>query len=175
MNYKELSIRAHQNAVNHGFWDNRPSNKHFMMLVLTEVSEMVEGDRKGRYFTGVGVFEKYDCKSSFDANFERCVKNTVEDEMADVVIRLLDLAGALDIDVAQRCPHWRFDNHSFTENAFRLCAILTDDGRSTAERICLGIRYIERWTAYLKIDIEWHIEKKMKYNENRPCRHGKNY
>ncbi len=175
MDYKQLSIRAHQNAVNHGFWENRPSNKHFLMLVITEVAEIVEADRKGRYFTGAGVFEKYDGKSSFAENFERCVKNTVEDEMADVVIRLIDLAAALDINVAQRCPAWKFSNMTFAENAFRLCAILTDEGVSVTQRIGLGVRYIERWAAYLKIDIEWHIENKMKYNENRPYRHGKNY
>lgn len=71
------------------------------MLVITEIAEMVEADRK-RNKAGVGakLIIKQDMGKgkAFEDAFEAIVKNTVEDEMADVAIRLFDLAGALGID-----------------------------------------------------------------------------
>lgn len=46
MNYNEMTERAHSNAVKHGFWDKKQSNEHCLMLVITEIAEMVEADRK---------------------------------------------------------------------------------------------------------------------------------
>lgn len=175
MNYNNLAFRAHQNAVSHGFWDSAQPYEHYLMLVITEIAEAVEGDRKSRYFTDAEAFEKYEDRIPFEELFERYVKNTVEDELADVAIRLLDLAGARQISIEMKGFQWKFDKTSFTENAFRLCNILASDSTGIDAKIILGIKYIERWATYLKIDIEWHIEQKMKYNENRPCRHGKKY
>ena len=47
MDYKELSQKAHENAVGHGFWEKDWSNEHCLMLIIGEVSEMVEAHRKG--------------------------------------------------------------------------------------------------------------------------------
>lgn len=47
MNYNELKEKAHSNAVKHGFWKEKWSNEHCLMLVITEVAELVEADRKG--------------------------------------------------------------------------------------------------------------------------------
>jgi len=35
--------------------------------------------------------------------------------------------------------------------------------------------FIECWAKFLNIDLVWHIETKMKYNENRAMLHGKSY
>lgn len=40
MNLQELSKRAHENAVNHGFWREKHSNEHCLMLICTEVAEL---------------------------------------------------------------------------------------------------------------------------------------
>ena len=37
------------------------------------------------------------------------------------------------------------------------------------------IRFVERWSRALGIDLQWHIEQKMRYNAMRPVRHGKRY
>lgn len=47
MTYNDLTEKVHSNAVKHGFWDERRSNEHCLMLVVTEIAEMVEADRKG--------------------------------------------------------------------------------------------------------------------------------
>ena len=43
-----LTTRAFDTACSHGFHDVERSNAHFMMLVLSEIGEMVEADRKSR-------------------------------------------------------------------------------------------------------------------------------
>lgn len=47
----ELNIlrdRAYKTAYEHGFHEEELSDKHLLMLVITELSEAVEADRKGR-------------------------------------------------------------------------------------------------------------------------------
>lgn len=174
MNYNELKEKAHSNAVNHGFWKNRLSNEHCLMLVITEIGELVDADRKGRYA------EKYNflsCNSSMRA-FETYIKDTIEDEFADVTIRLFDLAGALgvDFDKMKPCRYYRaYNKFSFTENAFGLVKGLSRDVIGIEKRIQFGLEYIIKWAHFLDIDLPWHIEQKMKYNESRAPLHGKKY
>lgn len=181
MNYNELKDKAHSNAVNHGFWKERQSNEHCLMLVITEVAELVEADRKGDkagYGTKLLVKQDLDAGESFDDVFTSHIKNTVEDEFADIAIRLLDLSGALGVDFGkmQPCRYYRaYDKFSFTENAFALCKGLSRDVIGIEKRIQFGLHYVENWTKALGIDLYWHIKQKMKYNENRPSMHNKKY
>ena len=181
MNYNEMTERAHSNAVKHGFWDKKQSNEHFLMLVITEIAEMVEADRKNdKAGVGAKLLMRQDMEKGemFDDVFESHVKNTVEDEFADTAIRLFDLAGALGIDFSKMnpCRYYRaFTKFSFTENAFALCKGLSRDVIGIEKRIQFGIFYIREWAKSLDIDLDWHIAQKMRYNENRPIRHNKAY
>lgn len=89
---KDLVKQTHENAVNKGFWDtyNRVIDElwskdyvedirtayinQFLILTIGEISEAVEGLRKG------------------DAD-------NFKEELADVYIRLSDLVGGLEIDI----------------------------------------------------------------------------
>lgn len=90
-----LSELVHTNALNKGFWsmcDNIPEK---IMLVVTELGEAVEALRKNKR-----------CKINPDMafseeEFETFVKDTFEDEIADAIIRLLDLCGYLKIPIHQ--------------------------------------------------------------------------
>lgn len=181
MNYNELTKRAHANAVEHGWWESRLSNEHCLMLVLTEVGELVEADRKGDK-AGVGakliMKQDMDKGETFDDVFESYVKDTVEDEMADVAIRLFDLAGALGLDFDKMRPcryHRAFDKFSFTENAFALCKGISRDIIAIEKRILFGLDYVKNWAQSMDIDLAWHINAKMRYNANRPFMHNKKY
>ncbi len=63
------------------------------MLVVTELSEACEADREGNYCRVVDITELP------KEGFKSLVKDTFEDELADVVIRVADLAGSLNIDL----------------------------------------------------------------------------
>ena len=87
-----LRNRAYQNACDHGFHDRELSDNHCFMLVITELSEAVEADRKGRRadkaeFESVVSSNSDHMSEAFVDAFERLVKDTVEDELADTVIR----------------------------------------------------------------------------------------
>ena len=129
----------------HGFHDTELSNEHLMMLVITEISEAVEADRKGLYARRK-VFEDWiilmdDPKTKdeeFIYAFKSNIKDTVEDELSDACIRLLDLAGSLDISLDDiydfmKEPEYKdwddaLKEMSFTERMFFLTSILTNDG-----------------------------------------------
>ena len=76
----DLVDSAHKYAVSRGFWDNlAPSNVTVRLsklaLITSEIGECVEAIR--------------------------VVDGNIAEELADVVIRVFDLAGALDIDLEQ--------------------------------------------------------------------------
>lgn len=145
----DLRDIVHKNAVDKGFYEcdwcdedgnvndgacpfcdgtKKRHDKNFgelLMLITSELGEALEADRKNRKANrlrfeevnkpyGIGTRTGNVC-------FEVNIKDTVEDEIADSLIRILDLCG------------------------------------------------------YYNIDIDWHVEQKMKYNATREARHGKKY
>lgn len=191
MERNEISEKAHKNAVEHGFWAERKSNEHCLMLICTEVAELVEADRKGmsakndsfnnemKGYLNIGWGkDSVGYKDAFQKYFGMLIKNTIEDEFADIYIRLADLAGALgvDFDKMQPCRYYRaFDRFSFTENAFALIKGLSKDRIAIEKRIQFGMGFIEDWTKHHDVNLEWHITQKMKYNQSREAMHGKKY
>ena len=45
---KELVERSFKTSSSHGFHDEEHSDEHYMMLVVSEIGEMVEAARKNR-------------------------------------------------------------------------------------------------------------------------------
>ena len=184
----DLVSNSYRVARNHGFHDDYHSPAHYMMLVLSEIGEMVEADRKNRhadvaYYTtssGMGL-----------ASFESLIKDTFEDEMADVVIRLCDFCGSLNVlpqmndvmvDMYDEFAKF-FGNKSICEQCFALSSMVVDIERSSYDaddsemrkRLGSTLSFIFEMANYHGIDLLWHVDRKMEYNESRPLRHGKAY
>ena len=96
----------------------------------------------------------------------------MEDELADVVIRCLDLAGLRKVELPPiRVGHSniRMDFTAFCFNTIHVVAMT---------KVPLGERLeniIERMFVYCEfknIDIEWFITQKMNYNRLRGYKHG---
>lgn len=329
INWNELKDKAHSNAVKHGFWEGRPSDKHFLCLVISELMEAVEADRKGRYhytkkfdnpkieieewkpitgyeedyevsnlgrvrskdilvWGGKSYYQKkgkvlkpslggtgyytvslrgkthkvaclvanaflikesdsdyvnhidgdktndnvanleyvspssnskhasitglhtYKGKLSYEQKVEIAFlhkrglayttihKNndygvsksaiqricneyekytdSVEFELADAAIRLLDLAGANNLNLNRFClQHVVTPKKSFTENIYAIVKDLVNYKYSQEEQINYALHQIRRLSEILKINLLWHIEQKMYYNEGRENKHGKEY
>jgi NTP pyrophosphatase (non-canonical NTP hydrolase) len=82
MSIGRIQAEAHRIAVEHGFWEGGRSAGEAMMLVVTEVAEAMEALRDGAP------------PSDAIPGFSR-----VEEELADVVIRVLDFAGGHDLNL----------------------------------------------------------------------------
>lgn len=177
----ELAQRAHSNAAAKGFYNNYLSTEHYLMLIVSEVSELVEADRKGLYAKAF----LYDLKTSEILDdygwahkkcFEECLKDTKEDEFADIAIRLYDLAGSLNVELSEKTEllHPSPLAHSFTENAYKLVRALVVN-TAGSRSISWALNYIHEWAECENIKLDYFIEQKMKYNETREPLHGKKY
>jgi NTP pyrophosphatase (non-canonical NTP hydrolase) len=81
--WERIQLCVHRTAQDHGWWEEERSFGTLLALVHSEISEALEAGRRGNPaddhipdFTGV------------------------EAELADAVIRIMDLAEAADLDVA---------------------------------------------------------------------------
>lgn len=181
----ELRDKAYRNAVVHGWHDENLSDEHFLCLVISELMEAVEADRKGRHANQAN-FEYYMKQRKRDDGefmyaFKHDIKDSVEDEFADACIRLLDLAGLRNVDLGEvtldelKCSEWFFD-WTFTESMFFLVCNLTNtdsiEKYSFDSYLRASMMEILSFCVKKNIDIFWHIEQKMKYNELRPFMHG---
>lgn len=90
-----LAKQIHENAKSKGFFDSEKNIGEMLCLIHSEVSEALEADRKDNYFNKLQLrLSSYECLPNiiFIKQFENDVKNTFEDELADIIIRVMDLA-----------------------------------------------------------------------------------
>lgn len=124
---KNLTVRAkeiYEANKAKGFYDEKRSFGDVCTLIISEVVEAYEETRKKNarinpsehYLT---LIDRIDSNDEFKHYFEQYIKDTVADELADTIIRVLDYCG------------------------------------------------------HQGIDIEKHIELKLRYNALRPYKHGK--
>lgn len=107
MTINELCEAAHQNAKDKGFWYKERNMGELLMLINSELVEALEAHRKNRWTNGYDiqmmrdfdVFDEHNSSAEFKVDFEKNVKDTFEDEIADAFIRLADLCGGLGINI----------------------------------------------------------------------------
>lgn len=167
--------QAYKIACEHGFHEEELSIEHLKCLIVSELMEAVEADRKSNN-ADMDAFDKYEGLISFDENFERHVKDTVEDELADACIRIFDLAGYKNIDLDFESGKTTIINPkgTLTEKIYNAVHILV--GCEQLNR-CLILTMIRIFliAESIGIDIEKHILLKMEYNYLRTYKHGKKY
>lgn len=175
---------AYNTACEHGFHDKELSNEHCLCLVISELMEVVEADRKGNYaYQKISSTSRYTsfptAENRFKKEFNAFIKDTVEDELADAVIRLLDLAGSRDVNITVISPQYAADmsKMTFTEAVYSIAGELhyREKAYPINEMIGKAIGKIISVADAYDIDLLWHIEQKMKYNKLREKMHGKKY
>ena len=161
------------NATVHGWHDKPISPEHYCGLIMTEMAEAVEADRNSRRFSVISAPPEH--PQRFQQWYQACVKGTIEEEFADVVIRILDMAQELYGDKMRWFGYYPYsqvydeERKSFIENAWYFIREVLNWGTMNISD-CVSFMY--DWAHHLGIDLDKHIEWKMKYNELRPYKHG---
>ena len=183
MNLNELRDEAYSIAKANGWHEEEHSDSHWLMLIITEIAEAVQADRKDKH-ADIAKFKEWQGNSlplseetrirRFKEDFEAYIKNTVEDELADVVIRCLDYCGSVNFTINDSCSDNDaieefsrvFNNKTFTESMFNIATSITRFDIQIALLKVLGLCKLHG------IDISWHIRTKMNYNRLRGYHHG---
>ncbi len=94
----DLAQVIHQNAKDKGFFEKEKNIGEMLCFIHSEVSEALEADRKNNYCQKKSIDYMNQCEWSL-SHFRDNIKNTFEDELADVIIRVLDLCAYKGIDI----------------------------------------------------------------------------
>lgn len=186
MNLNKLRDEAYAIAKMNGWHNEEHSDSHCLMLVITEIAEAVQADRNNLH-ADIPKFKEWQGNSlplseetrirRFKEDFEAYIKNSVEDELSDVVIRCLDLCGLRKLNAGTVKVEFPTGMDAFTERMFFICRLLTDrilanDNAALEFVLSQAMSYIMEHCYRKDIDLEFFIETKMKYNRLRGYRHG---
>lgn len=190
----DLQPEIHRVNVEKGFWEeDQQARGEKVMLMITELSEAVEAHRKNNMFlpsSGTILNITYDqwrkdfngTESEYNQRwinyFEVNCKDTLEDEVADTVIRLLDYT-----------YHWNFTqvsvSYEFTKYDRFSLFILDISSLIIRAYEAESFGTYPRWFTVLDalikfcelqcIDIVQHVRWKLRYNITRPYKHAKKY
>ena len=177
---QEWAREIHATATRHGWHEERMPGGHWLAMIMTEVAEAIEADRVGRHADET-TFKRLlyagdegkVADSWFLSLYGTTIKGTVEEELADVTIRILDASNEIH---GEKQTWTGYDSGMsprpsalFTEAAF---CFVKDVLNSGTMNLAYSMDYMFGWAGQLGIDLGWHIEQKMKYNTLREYKHG---
>ena len=182
-----LKKEIYGNAVAHGFHDEKLTVEHFLGLVLSEIGEAINADRNPNAPTVTeATLEQAQLLAdqsighvAFVEFFKSNIKGSVIEELADVAIRILDLAGKLEMkfDDDLEANDLVFDT-TFPDRLFDFAMTLDSlDFEFTDEYDFLEC--LEEITSialhFTHLDLWQVVRLKMVYNKTRPTLNGKKY
>ena len=196
MNILELIEESHQVSKEKGFWDGNKNHSETVLLIIANVGDIVKANKKKKladwnsYSTAtLSVPNVYE--ATFKDAFEKHIKDSFEDEIANVMIRICDFLGGTKVDIFDTQP-WIRDYASLPLNEFFLhaqisgryngklaewlhnalweCSAYSKEGdHGLIHLLC----YLGRIVSEMNIDIGRHIETKLKYNKTRALLYGR--
>ena len=190
MNLAELQREAHAIAQDHGWWDEERSFGDCIALVHSELSEALEAYREH----GLTPWKNHTYSDGFKDGVPDYMEGKPEgvpSELADVVIRVADMAEWHGVDLAARIASlsllsrpsegldtfgdWITACHAWLSDTFRSYGNETR-GIDLPGTWLIGmgvlIKCIQAMAAHYGIDLDAAIEAKMEYNRTRSYRHG---
>ena len=106
MDLKELQKKMHETAITKGWWETKREIPELLCLIHSEVSEALECYR-------VGEMETTEVSSKPEG---------FPSELADIAIRLMDLAEAYDIDLeAEILRKWKYNQGRSYKHGGKVC------------------------------------------------------
>lgn len=190
MNTEELNAlkeRVYKTAVAHGFHEEEKPDAYWLGLVMGEMGEAINADQKGLHADAV-LFNDDLAKMPFKDSFEAHIKDSVEDEIADIVIRLLDFAGMkgyelstdeyLNLFILSDLKELKTSGLPGLLLIFIYALFYNSRFHDLEECVCRTIRIISDCFNKMTgsdFHLWWFVKQKMRYNELRPRLNGKKY
>lgn len=180
--FNEQSSIIHANAKDKGFHDKQPSLGHQLALVVTELAEAIEADRKGKTADWL-AFDTMCAGFGYAASyFKTHIKDSFGDELADAAIRLLDICGCFGFEVTIPDDWYSDDWKNIPEQILSIMHDVTCADCDIEEEhafvvyninsaLCGIIKLCEKH----EVDLCRHMAEKMRYNATRERLHGKTY
>lgn len=182
MNYSAMTLAEYAKAIHltakqHGWHEEKKSDELWLCLVMTEIAEAVEADRKGHWADSDAFkVELREININDDEEFKcaygKIIKGSVEEELADIVIRLLDFAYEKYGDSMEWERYYSQPprlTKPFPENAWKLVKFKL---WHTPYEILESVAYVYGMAKQKHIDLDQHILWKMRYNDCRDWKHG---
>ena len=198
----DLAKQIHENAKAKGFYDEPRNTGELFMLMVSELAEALEADREGRRADIDVYLDRLSVHPEGEVYFfQSHIKDTLEDEIADVVIRVLDYCAFSNIvishdlfdDIDDECNTENIGEYllSITGSLFYASIsakgialqqdlglyqqVITEEKEGLSMELHEAIAKLFRLAETLGFGLLQHIELKMKYNATREHKHGKKY
>lgn len=179
--FKEVCNHVHNNNYENGFYQRMNEEGFFenqQMKIISEFGEMFDARRKEN-FSSERIDIKYVLNNGISRDdFKKFIKDSFEDELADLMIYSMDWIGSPLKSKKHTCPdfeNWRLDF---------LKGISTDDFKAYKaqyyflyNRFYLNpnniIQFCKDISEEYNINLEYHVYSKLEYNTTRGKMHGK--
>lgn len=173
----------HQAMKAKGFWDGEFDIYEKSNLIISEIGELIDAHRLNKRVSEISMDQTVLAMKGMPENlshFEWCYKNaikgTIEEELADIVLRVLDLAGyfeaKISLDGQSVSFYPAYQELVWAVSRATSCLPNTPQIGTVLSDIISGCELISE---SLKIDLWTHVQLKSEYNKSRPHKHGKNY
>lgn len=198
MDIHMLIEASHTLGKDRGFWEKEKDLREEILYILSNVGDIAKAVRKGRkanwteYEASIRDVENknYDLKEieyTKKQYFKTYIKDSFEDEIANVILRITDIIGGKKINITEVNPwispyehtelNYFFRNvkptEEFTGNtprflneAIHICMFHSNEDKDYGLSHILF--YLGSIIEFYDIDIEKHLIKKIEYNRTRP-------
>lgn len=183
--------------VSKGFWTEDRNKGEAVALICSELYEAVEAHRKDNHCTylrfdalrnslyGIEDDNSEGARNWYQQQFKVYVKDTVEDEIADAVIRILDCCRGWDWSLVPQEMYNKESTGNFAHDILRInWYIINAFHRKVGQNIGLNRGHMD-WgyvmesiialCSWYQINLVQHVEWKLRYNKSRPFKHNKQY
>lgn len=193
---------SHTLGKDRGFWEKDKDLREEILYIFSNIGDIAKAFKKNRR----ADWESYDrlffiLENEFESDviteekfieksrelYKKFIKDTFEDEIANVILRITDLLGGKNISITS-CHPWITDLCNYGVNYFfkqakpqeeykdnlaqwlnetiAVCMLSADNEEDFG--LCHILFHLGALIEYYDIDIERHLVKKIEYNRLRP-------
>ena len=199
MDIHMLIEASHTLGKDRGFWEKEKDLREEILYILSNVGDIAKAVKKGRkadwtnYEASINTLDRKEYLDPKEIEFSKkeyfktYIKDSFEDEIANVILRITDIMGGKKINITEvnpwiaPCEHTELNyffrnvkpTEEFTGNtprflneAIHICMFHSNEDKDYGLSHILF--YLGSIIEFYDIDIEKHLIKKIEYNRTRP-------